>query len=72
MIAVFCEMEREFFDLLNPTPRKVFKRIKGVRDIRGERFTGIITVKGWDFAGNDIQDAYEALKIRQPDLFKPY
>lgn len=68
MIAVFVNSDRDFHEFAF-TPREHFIRIRKVEDIRARTFTGIILYNGWYKTGFEIQDAYNALKQRQPKLF---
>jgi len=69
MIAVFCRYERDFKEL-ESTPRKMFRRIRGINDIRGIKFIGIIKVQDWYRGEKEITEAYDYLRIRQPELFE--
>ena len=69
MIAVFCENERDFSEL-EPTPVKMFKRIRTINDVAGITFNGIIETRNWWKRRERIKEAYEYLKARQPELFK--
>ncbi len=68
MIAVFCRYERDFKEL-EPTPRKMFRRIRGINDIRGITFTGVIKAHDWYRGEKEITEAYDHLRVRQPELF---
>jgi len=68
MIAVFCRYERDFKEL-EPTPGKMFRRIRSINDIRGVVFTGIIKDQGWYRGEKEITEAYDHLRVRQPELF---
>lgn len=68
MIAVFCLYQRDFEELA-PTPRKMFKCVKNINDIRGIKFTGIIRNYNWYRGGKEMMEAYYDLQIRQPELF---
>ena len=68
MIAVFCRYERDFKEL-EPTPHKMFRRIRSINDIRGIKFTGIIKAHYWYRSEKEITEAYDHLRIRQPELF---
>jgi len=69
MIAVFCRYERDFKDL-EPTPSKMFRRIRSIEDIRGIKFIGIIKTYDWYRGEKEITEAYDHLRIRQPELFE--
>ena len=67
MIAVFTRSGRDFKDL-ELTPRKMFRRITSIDDIRGVKFLGILkTYKWWE--SRQIEEAYDHLKSRHPELF---
>ena len=71
MIAVFCENERAFKDLM-PTPKKMFRAIRNINDIRGFKFTGVIVEdRFWFQKRSDvfIREAYDFLMHTQPELF---
>lgn len=67
MIAVFTYNDHEFRDL-QVTPRKNFKRIKSFNDLRGQKFSGIIRTRDWWRSSKDVEEIYEQLKMRQPEL----
>lgn len=67
MIAVFCRRQRDFEEL-EPSPRKMFRRIKSINDLRGIQFTGIIKIYDW-YREKDIEEAYDYLRVAQPELF---
>lgn len=67
MIAVFCTRQRDFEEL-EPTPRKMFIRIRSINDLRGVKFTGIIKIYDW-YREKDIEEAYDYLRVAQPELF---
>ena len=69
MIAVFCRYERDLREL-EPTPRKMFRRIRSINDIYGFKFTGIIKAHDWFNSEKEIIEAYDNLRIRQPELFE--
>lgn len=69
MIAVFCRYERDFKDL-EPTPRKIFRRIQSINDIRGIKFIGIIRTHDWYMGEKEIIEAYDHLRFIQPELFE--
>jgi hypothetical protein len=68
MIAIFCKHERDFKEL-DPTPRKLFRQIRTINDIRGIKFDGIIKAPDWYRGNKEITEAYDHLRIRQPELF---
>lgn len=68
MIAIFCRHEGEFKEL-EPTPRKMFRRIRNINDIIGIKFDGIIRAHGWNGGDKEITEAYDFLRGRQPELF---
>ena len=68
MIAVFYRYERDFKEL-EPTPRKMFRRIRTINDIRVVKFTGIIKAHDWYRGEKEITEAYDHLRVRQPELF---
>lgn len=67
MIAVFTESELDF-KVLEHTPKKMFRRIRTINDIRGIKFTGIIKTPGWYNGPIEIVEAYDYLRIIQPEL----
>ena len=68
MIAVFSKSEADYKGLLEVTPSKMFIRIKDMYDIRGRKFTGIIRTHQW-FLNEAVEEAYDFLRMRQPELF---
>jgi hypothetical protein len=68
LIAVFCSHQRDL-NQLELTPRKIFRRIKNIDDIRGIKFIGIIKMNNWRSGEEEIIKAYEYLLIEQPELF---
>lgn len=68
MIAIFTSFPEDF-DRARSNPKKEFKVIRKVNDIRGIRFTSLLEFQGWSVNQRDRIEAYEALKIRQPELF---
>lgn len=68
MIAVFCRYERDLKEL-EPTPRKMFRRVQSIDDIRGINFTGIIKAHDWYRGGKEMTEAYDQLRLKQPELF---
>lgn len=67
MVAVFCKTIKEFRNL-DVSPKRVFKRITDVNDIRGRNFIGIIRIGEW-YDRDDLVKAYEYLQLEQPELF---
>lgn len=68
MIAIFCRYERDFKDN-EASPRKMFRRIRNINDCRGITFTGIIRYYEWYKGDKEVMDAYEYLRVVQPELF---
>ena len=68
MIAVFSKSEFDFKSI-EVNPSKMFIRIRNIDDIRGRTFTGIIKIYHW-WSDKDVEEAYEHLRIRQPELFE--
>jgi len=68
MIAIFCRYERDFKEL-KPTPINIFRRIRSINDIRGIKFDGIIRTFDWYRGDKEIVEAYDHLRVRQPELF---
>ena len=68
MIAVFCRYLRDFEEL-EPSPRKMFIRIRNINDIRGCKFIGIIKSHDWFRGEDEMREAYDHLRVRQPELF---
>lgn len=69
MIAVFSLNERDFKSILEVTPNKMFVRVRDINDLRGRTFTGIIRVRGWYKGMKNLIEAYDYLRVRQPELF---
>lgn len=69
MIAIFTQYPEEF-ERFRLTPRKNFRIVKSINDIRGITFTGAIMIGAW-YNDNKLADAYEALYIRQPEILTP-
>lgn len=67
MIAVFSK--RRDFEDLHGTPKNYFIHITDIQSIRGRIFTGVIAAYGW-YEDPKLRDAYDALQLRQPELFK--
>lgn len=66
-IAVFAK-ERHL-SVMRLQPKNKFIIIRDVNNIRGRRFDAIITIADW-YTNNNIVEAYEALKERQPEIFE--
>ena len=67
MTAVFSRTQKDF-DSMGFHPKKEFKRIKTIEDIRGIYFSGIIKLMNWYDGANEICDAFDELVKRQPEL----
>lgn len=67
-IAVFCKDQRDFEEL-NPSPRRMFQRVKNASGLVGLKFKGIVKMYDW-YKDKDTLDAYYRLEERQPELFK--
>ncbi|MBR8535413.1 hypothetical protein KDU71_07560 [Carboxylicivirga sediminis] len=69
-IAVFTRTLDEFKDM-RFYPKEMFVRIADVRSICGVVFSGVIETAGW-WRSSVLgpEQGYEALKERQPELFK--
>lgn len=65
-IAVFSPI-RDHVKQLNLAPENLFKVISRVSDIRGELFSGYITLQGW-YRNDQVREAYDELRFRQPEL----
>ncbi len=65
MTAIFAPYPEE----IKCSPSKNFKIIRVLKDVRGYTFDSIIIIQGW-YNSKNIGEAYEELKIRQPELFK--
>ena len=68
MVAVFTRYERDF-RALGLTPKKMFVRVKNVNSVRGRKFSGIIRVRDWYMGEIQILEAYDHLRVRQPEIF---
>ena len=66
MIAVF---KRHTASDVKCLPKSLFKEIRELRDIQGQKFEGIILEYGWHYDGLKVH-AYQLLEARQPELFK--
>lgn len=68
MIGVF---PNEHTYLINFIPRKNFKIIKDIKDVRGIKFTSLIMMPGWyNYNTEKLEDAFDYIKIHQPELIK--
>jgi len=47
----------------------MFIRIRSINDIRGIKFTGIIKAHDWYRGEKEITEAYDHLRVIQPELF---
>lgn len=65
MIAVFSNSAIHF----NFAPRRKFKVIRNIFDLRGVRFDAVMDFGGWE-RDRRKSEAYEALRGFQPELFK--
>lgn len=69
MIAIFTNR----IDILNReitlSDTDSFRVVTDIHKIRGINFTGIILHYDW-YANDNTVNAYESLKLRQPELFK--
>ena len=68
MIAVFTRYERDFKEM-ELTPKNMFVRIRNINSVRGCKFYGIIRTHDWYKAEYDILQAYDYLRVRQPEIF---
>lgn len=66
-IAVFGSKESNYTKL---SPPEMFRHIRGIQSIRGERFAGIILFGSPYEWSNDVHNAFKELLMRQPELFK--
>lgn len=66
-IAVFISI-REFKDIRS-WPNNTFIRIENPSQLYGKKFTCVIEIYGWwNFYGK-AKEAFNLLKLRQPELF---
>lgn len=68
MIAVFASNHKHLQDI-DPIPKEMFVRIRGIQDIRGRRFTGVIFIRGW-YEDRSLREARDYIEEIQPELFK--
>ena len=68
MTAVFTRTQKDFNSMCFH-PKKEFRRITKIEDIRGIHFSGVIKLMNWYDGEQSIIDAYESLKLRHPELF---
>lgn len=69
MIAVFTKDERDFRGM-RFTPENMFIRVRNHESIAGRHFIGVLYVNRWYEGNREILDAYDCLRIRQPEIFK--
>lgn len=68
MIAVFTRYQRDYKEL-EMTPKKMFVRIRSIKDIIGRSFSGVVRVRDWYRGEREILEAYDYLRVRQPEIF---
>lgn len=68
VIAVFTATSRDF-DELELTPKRLYRRIRTIDDLRGIKFGGIIKTRNWYRGEETIVEAYDYLRNKQPELF---
>tara|TARA_R110002051_G_C8421003_1_gene451848 strand:+ start:340 stop:540 length:201 start_codon:yes stop_codon:yes gene_type:complete len=66
MIAVFTN---NIVEASQMTPKRMFKNINSIKDLKGLNFSGVIMVDGWHRCSDDVMKALEKLRIKQPDIF---
>ena len=69
MIALFVKRDGNFNEFII-YPKKDVIRIRSVDDIRGRTFTAVILFFDWYKTDGKLNEAYEALEQRQPELFQ--
>lgn len=69
-IAVFAKTEFDFNFVFGDATTGLFKHIKTIWDVRGKTFAGVVHMSGWHIDNRNACDAYNALKERQPEIFK--
>lgn len=72
IIAVFTETQKEF-DSMELRPKKLFRRIIDIRDVRASNVIGIIECNlwwGYRNPNNEMRESHEYLKYRFPHLFE--
>jgi hypothetical protein len=67
MIAVFTKTQQHF-DELKFLPKRNFIRISNINKLQFKQFSGIILVKGF-YEDELVNEAYELLRNKQPELF---
>ena len=68
MTAVFTRTQRDFNSMCFH-PKKEFRRITKIEDIRGIHFSGVIKLMNWYDGEKSIIEAYDSLVDRHPELF---
>lgn len=68
MIALFVR-DGDQARLFRIDPKISYRRIRKIEDVIGSSFTHVVTYYDWFKAGKEIQDAHDALRARQPELF---
>ena len=68
MIAVFTRYQKDYKEL-EMTPKKMFVRIRSIKDIIGRSFSGVVRVRDWYRGEREILEAYDYLRVRQPEIF---
>jgi hypothetical protein len=68
MIAVFTRYQKDYKEL-EMTPKKMFVRIRSTNDIRGRNFSGVVRAYDWYRGEREILEAYDYLRVRQPEIF---
>ena len=57
-----------FYINLHFTTKQMYRIIRNLDSVCGIRFTGVMILDDW-YINKDLHDAYDSLKIRQPELF---
>lgn len=68
-IAVFARTDQFRQLIFRTIPTNVFRHIASIDDIRGIRFIGVIEFPGNYWDNRRMSEAYQALRMRQPELF---
>ena len=68
MTAVFTRTQKDF-NSMGFHPKKEFKRITKIEDIRGVHFSGVIKLMNWYDGEKSICEAYDELVRRHHELF---
>jgi hypothetical protein len=68
MTAVFTRTQKDF-NSMGFHPKKEFKRITKIEDIRGVHFSGVIKLMNWYDGDKSIIEAHDSLVERHPELF---